>query len=316
MRYTIENEYLRAEISELGATLTRLIDKRTDTDIVLGFDTDEDYIRYAGTNIGATIGRNCNRIGNARFELNGKTYQLSVNDNMNQLHGGGINGFAFKNWKTESVSDTEIVLFYDAKDGEEGFPGNLHTQVTYRLEDDTLFFGFEGSSDQDTLFNITNHSYFNLGDPDIMDEYLYLTTDRYSPTDEYSLTLDEVVPTDGTPYDFNAFTRIGDNLERLEKGIDNNYVWEKIGDKLMCELKNDRLQLNVYSDLPDMHVYTSYYLNNEQGKYNQTYKQYMGIALECQYYPNGINYGDHYLVPILKKGEKMSHYIRYQVKEA
>ena len=315
MKYTIENEYLKAEISELGATLTKLIDKKTGTDIVLGFDSDEDYIRYAGTNIGATIGRNCNRIGNARFELNGKTYLLSVNDNMNQLHGGGINGFAFKNWKAESFNDTEIVLSYDAKDGEEGFPGNLHTEVCYRLEEDTLFFGFEGICDQDTLFNITNHSYFNLGDPDIMDEYLHITTDKYSPTDEYSLTLDETVQTDGTPYDFNTFTRIGDNLSRLEKGIDNNYVWEKIEDKLMCELKNNRLQLNVYSDLPDMHVYTSYYLNNEQGKYHQTYKQYMGIALECQYYPNGINYGDHYLVPILKKGEKMSHYIRYQVKE-
>ena len=119
MKYTIENDYLKAEISELGATLTKLIDKKSGIDVVLGFDNDDDYIRNAGNNIGATIGRNSNRIGNARFELNGKEYQLTVNDNMNQLHGGGINGFGFRMWKTEKHSDDEIVLSYFSADGEE-----------------------------------------------------------------------------------------------------------------------------------------------------------------------------------------------------
>ncbi|MBO4358452.1 MAG: galactose mutarotase, partial [Erysipelotrichaceae bacterium] len=123
MRYTIENEYLKAEVSELGATLTRFIDKKTGKDIVLGFDTDEEYIANNGSNIGASIGRNANRIGNARFELNGETYELSVNDNMNQLHGGGVNGFAFKTWKVEELKDDEIVLSYFSRDLEEGFPG-------------------------------------------------------------------------------------------------------------------------------------------------------------------------------------------------
>ena len=84
--------------------------------------------------------------------------------------------------------------------------------------------------------------------------------------------------------------------------------------KLMAQLKNEKLQLDVWSDLPDMHVYTGYYLNGEQGKYGRIYRKYAGIALECQYYPNGINYKDRYLLPILKKGKKMSHYIRYELK--
>ncbi|MBQ6492731.1 MAG: galactose mutarotase [Erysipelotrichaceae bacterium] len=312
MKYTIENDYLKAEISELGATLTKLIDKKSGIDIVLGFDNDDDYIRNAGNNIGATIGRNSNRIGNARFELNGKEYQLTVNDNMNQLHGGGINGFGFRMWKTEKHSDDEIILSYFSADGEEGFPGNLQTSVSYKLDRNALIFSFEGESDADTIFNITNHSYFNLGDKDILNEYLHMTTDTYSPTDEYNLTLDEALKCEGTPFDFNEFRRIGDNLERI-LNIDNNYVWENLDDKLMCELKNDRLQLNIYSDLPDMHVYTAYYLNTDTSKDNRPYGKFEGIALEAQYYPNGVNYGDHYLLPILRKGEKMSHYIRYEL---
>ena len=159
---------------------------------------------------------------------------------------------------------------------------------------------------------MTNHSYFNLGDEDIMNEYLHITSDKYSPVDEYSLTLDEVKDVKGTAYDFTTFTRLEDNLSKLDKGIDNNYVWEYLGDKLMASLKNDKLQLNVYSDLPDMHLYTSYYLNGDIGKYGLIYNKYKALCLECQYYPNGINYSD-YIKPILKKGEKMSHYIRYEL---
>ena len=314
MRYTIENDVLKAEISDLGATLTRLIDKQSGIDVVLGFNEDEDYIRNSGNNIGATIGRNSNRIGNARFSLNGKTYQLSVNNNMNQLHGGGDNGFGFKKWKLEDKKDDALTFSYFSKDGEEGFPGNLFVKATYRLEGDSLIEEFEGNCDQDTIFNLTNHSYFNLGDKDILDHYLHMTSDTYSPTDEYGLTLDETRKTAGTPYDFNTFSRIGDHFNDIIN-IDNNYVWENLEDKLMCELKNDKLQLNIYSDLPDMHVYTAYYLGTDTGKENKPYEQYGGIALEAQFYPNGINYGDKYLLPILKKGEQAKHYIRYQLKK-
>ena len=313
MRYIIENEFLKAEISQLGATLCRLIDKKSGVDMVLGFEKDEDYIRYSGTNIGATIGRNSNRIGNACFTLNGKEYKLSVNDNMNQLHGGGVNGFAFKEWKCEEADNDHITLSYFSKDGEEGFPGNLLTKVTYRLIGNSLDFSFEGESDEETIFNITNHSYFTLGEETILDDELYITTDNYAPTDAYSLTLDEVDDVADTPYDFRTYRKLSENLSKLEKGIDNNYVLEDMSEKLMAGLRNDTLELRVYSDLPDMHLYTAYYLSGEKGKYGIEYKPFGGIALECQYFPNGINYGDRYLLPILRKGEKMNHHIRYEI---
>ena len=315
MTYIIENEYLLAELSEQGATLVRLVSKKSDTDVVLGFESEEDYLRNWGTFFGATVGRNSNRIGNARFYLNGKEYKLTVNDNMNQLHGGGINGFSFKRWKAEQYKGDEITFSYVSKDMEEGFPGELLTKVTYKLDKNKLLYVFTGISDQDTIFNLTNHSYFNLGDKDICDHILQIHTDKYSPTDQYALTLDEVRDCLGTAYDFTQPTRIGDNLDKLISGIDNNFVWETLGDKLMSTLSYDDLELNIYSDLPDMHVYTSHGLKTDAGKNGKVYGNCSGIAMECQYYPNGITYGDKYLLPILRKDTIVSHYIAYEIND-
>lgn len=312
MIHVLENDYLKAYISDLGATLVKFVDKKTNKDLVLGYEKEEDYLKYSGANIGASIGRNANRIGNAKFNLNANEYKLSINDNMNQLHGGGINGFAFKKWNKVSESKEEIKLSYFSKDGEEGFPGNLNVEVNYKLDKNSLIWSYSGTSDQDTILNMTNHSYFNLGEDSIHNLLLKIHTNKYSPTDEYSLTKDEVVDATDTPYDFSEYTPIRENLEKLSCGIDNNYVWEKMGDKLMVEIKSDQVQLNVYSDLPDMHLYTAYYLNGESGKYGKIYKSYDGICFESQYYPNGINYSN-YIKPILKKNETMSHYIRYEI---
>lgn len=313
MRYIIENEIIKAEITDLGATLTRFIDKRKDLDIVLGFESDEGYLKNSGCNIGASIGRNANRIGGARFILNDKEYKLSVNDNTNQLHGGGNNGFAFKKWNVVKRRNNEIVLTYFSKDLEEGFPGNLNVTVSYKLDNNNLIFSYSGTSDKDTILNMTNHSYFNLGSETVLNDYLKIHSDKYSPTDEFGLTLDEVKEVNDSPYDFREFKRIGDNLSKLENGIDNNYVFEDLNEKLLIEYKNDKIQLNVYSDLPDMHCYTANYLECKDGKYNRDYIKYGAICFEPQYYPNGINYGDKYILPILRKGEKMSHYIKYEL---
>jgi len=315
MRYTIENNYLKAIISDQGAALVSFIDLKTNTDIVLGYDSDQEYLDNYSDYFGATVGRNANRIGNACFILNDKEYHLNKNDGLNNLHGGGINGFSFKKWKVEEYTIESITLSYYSKDTEEGFPGNLKTQVTYKLEDNNLIFSFNGTSDQDTLFNITNHSYFNLGDENILNHNLYINTSKYSPTDENALSLDFVEDTTDTAYDFSTKKRIGDNISKLENGIDNNYVWEVMDDKLMCELSFNNIKLSVYSDLPDMHVYTGYHLENKKGKNNKIYNRFAGIALECQYYPNGINYGDKFILPILKKNEIMKHYIRYEIEE-
>ena len=313
MIHKIENEYLEAYVGELGATLIKLIDKKTNKDIVLGFDSEEEYQKNNGANIGASVGRNANRIGKGQITINGKLYQLSINDNgINQLHGGGINGFAFKNWKVISKTDNEIVLGYFSCDLEEGFPGNLNVEVSYKLDNNNLIWSYSGVSDADTLLNMTNHSYFNLGDDNIMNHELMITTDKYSPIDENSLTKEECINVKDTPYDFTSFRKIEDNLNELECGIDNNYVWETLDDKLMASLRYNNIQMNVYSDLPDMHLYTAYYLNGEKGKYGKTYSKYGAVCLECQYYPNSLNYSS-YIKPLLKANEKMSHYIRFEI---
>ena len=313
MLYVLENDYLKVYVSDMGATLVKLIDKKSNTDCVLGFKSDDDY-KNSATYVGASVGRNANRIGNAKFELNGQTYNLTVNDNMNQLHGGGINGFSFKTWEKKAETKEEITFAIFSKDGEEGFPGNLNVEVTYKLDRNSLIWSYSGICDQDTILNMTNHSYFNLGDKDIYNHELKIHTDKYSPVDEYSLTKDEVVFVKNTPYDFIEFTKVKDNLDKLGGGIDNNYVWEQMGDKLMAELKYNNLKLNVYSDLPDMHFYTGEYLHGDNTKNDGSYKPFDGLCLECQYYPNGINYSN-YIKPILKKNEKMTHYIRYEIED-
>ena len=311
MIYVLENDYLKAYVSDLGATLTKFIDKKSQKDIVLGYESDQEYIDNA-LYLGASVGRNANRIGNAEFELNGKKYKLASNDNMNSLHGGGINGFSFKRWNKVIETKEEITLSYFSKDGEEGFPGNLNVEVTYKLDKNNLIWSYSGQSDQDTIFNMTNHSYFNLGDDDIYNLMLQITTDKYSPVDEYGLTKNEVLPAKNSPYDFTSYTNVKDSISKLENGIDNNYVWENMDDKLMAKLKNDSIELNVYSDMPDMHLYTGNFLNGSMGKHNKPNKKHAGLCLECQYYPNSINYND-YIKPILKKGETISHYIKYEI---
>ena len=311
MIYVLENDYIKAYVSDLGATLVKFIEKKTGTDIVLGHETDQEYIDNA-LYLGASVGRNCNRIGNAKFTLGGKLCQLTANDNMNSLHGGGLNGFAFKRWQKQLETREELILSYFSKDGEEGFPGNLNVEVTYKLDKNNLIWSYTGHCDQDTIFNMTNHSYFNLGDDDIYNLDLMITTDKYSPVDDYGLTLDEVKNVDATPFDFREFTNVKANIDKLPNGIDNNYVWETMEDKLMATLKNNKLSLSVYSDLPDMHLYTGNFLNDSEGKYGKKNKKHAALCLECQFYPNAINYSN-YIKPILKKDMSKTHYIKYEV---
>ena len=312
MLYKIENNYLEAYISDLGATLVKLIDKKSKKDIVLGFDDEKSYINKKYY-FGASVGRNANRIKKGTFSLNGKEYQLTVNDNGNQLH-GGIDNFAFKRWKVTFNEQDSITLTYFSKDLEEGFPGNLNVFVSYTLEKNNLIWRYSGKSDKDTILNMTNHSYFNLGDENIFRHELKIFSNKYCTTDAFGLTLDGLFNINGTPFDFNDYTLLKNNLSKFSKGIDNNYFFEDKGfdDKIMASLKYNNLILNVYSDLPDMHLYTASALDKCTGKNNMTYKKYSGICFECQYYPNSINY-DSYIKPIIKANDPITHYIRYEI---
>ena len=311
MFYTIKNDKLEACISDKGATLIKFIDLKTGRDLVLGFDDEEKYKSH-GCYFGASVGRNANRIGKGKFSLNNKEYQLTINDNGNQLHGGGLDGLSFKKWNVDSINDTKIVLSYYSLALDQGFPGNLNVTITYEIKDNNLIWSYSGKSDEDTILNMTNHSYFNFGDDNILNHYLQIYTNKYSLTDKNALTLDTVCDTKDTAYDFSNLTLVNDNLSKLENGIDNNYVFENMNDKLVATLEYENISMNVYSDLPDVHLYTGYYINEEIGKYNKHYGKYSGLCLECQFYPNGINY-EGFIKPILYAGKTMNHYIKYEI---
>ena len=254
--YCLENEKIKVVISSLGGTILSFVDKSDNTDIVLGYKTAEEYLNN-GIYCGAMVGRNANRIANAQFELNGKTYQLEKNDGPNNLHSGN-DTFAFKEFQEGLYENNRLVLRYESKDGEGGFPGKLTFNCQYELGDNGLSICFFGISDQDTLFNVTNHSYFNLGDENILNHELLIPTNTMCLNDSNGMATDTEIDVTSTAFDFTSFKKIGDNFklnhDNLAKGgIDHNYVFEDETVKLVTQLKTEKKVLSVYSDLPDMH---------------------------------------------------------------
>lgn len=317
MIYTIENEKLKVVFTTVGATIKEFVDKETNTDIVLGFDTEEDYLNNRGPFFGATVGRYANRIGKGTFELNGITYHTPINNTVNTLHGG--EGLSFKEFELVEKSDTRISFSIFSKDGDDGFPGNVKITVIYELIDNKLVITFKGISDKDTVLNLTNHSYFNLdgGNNNLLEHEACIYTDKVAILDKNGLSTDITKKVDGTSFDFREFRKIKDNLALNDDnlscgGIDHNYVFETMDMKKLITLRNEKLSLSIYSDLPGVQIYTSNFLNGLAGKYGYIYNIRQGMAIEPQFYPNSINY-DKYLKPIVKANEEMTHTIEYVI---
>ena len=320
--YVLQNESIKVSVMNLGATLVGFEHLGSGTDIVLGFEDAQGYLTQHNSFLGATVGRCANRIGKGQFSLNGINYQVPVNNGPNSLHGGN-DVFSFKVFEAETCEDG-IVFRYVSEDGEEGYPGKLELQITYKLVGDELHYEIDAQSDADTICNITNHVYFNLDGPegkDVLEHVVYVPADNVALNDADSLATDEVIDVKGTAFDFTKPTKVGDNLKighpniTLARGFDHNYVYEVMGDKLMATLSNGKLKLTVSSDLPDMHVYSGNWLDGQcKGKEDNWYDDKGGICFECQYYPNAINY-DRFIKPILHKDEKMHHHIIWKIEE-
>ena len=217
--YVIRNESgMEAAVTDLGATLVSLKVKNKEdvmTDVVLGYEDAAGY--EAGTCFfGAIVGRNANRIGGAQFELNGKTYYLTGNDNGNNLH-SGTDFYNVRIWETEDVTETSVRFKLHSPDGDQGYPGTTDIYVTYSLaEDNTLDICYEALSDKDTILNMTNHSYFNLNghnSGNILQHMLTLEADYFTPGDAQSIPTGEILPVENTPMDFREGRRIGDRIE-------------------------------------------------------------------------------------------------------
>ena len=310
--YTIRSGKLEAHISDLGATIQRLYVPDANgalSDVVLGFDNPTDYIK-SGTFFGTVVGRNCNRTKEGRFTLNGKTYQMGVNDGKNNLH-SGPDYFKNRLWNVESISANAITLFLESPDGDQGFPGNAKLRVTYTLQNDTLTVTYDAICDQDTVFNLTNHSYFNLCGHEkpekAMDMLLSMSARFFTAADNQSIPTGECRPVDGTPMDFHRAKPIGRDINEeydaliFQKGYDHNFDAAINPCAILTDPESGR-SMTVVTDCPGLQFYSGNFLQGEIGKDGVSYTHRGGICLETQYFPNSLNQPE-WPQPITKAGQ-------------
>ena len=317
-----------AEIIDYGAILKALYvpDKNGKVeDVVLGFNSIIPYEQNPSF-FGSTIGRNANRIGNAQFTINGKTYNLAKNDNEhNNLHSDFFTCFNKRLFKGEILENENAVkLSLHSPDMDQGFPGNLDATVTYRLtEDNGLEIEYTAVSDQDTIYNPTNHTYFNLAGEasgSAMGHKLYLNASNFTPADAESIPTGEIAPVAGTPFDFTTATVIGDRINddfiqlKYGGGYDHNFVLDTNKDitkvaAILSDEKSGRT-MTVYTDLPGVQFYAGNFIKYQYGKGDKAYERRCGVCLETQYFPDAIN-KDNFESPILKAGEKFFSVTKY-----
>lgn len=319
--YTIRSGKLSAQLSDFGATLVRLYvpDALGNVaDVVLGFDDCNRY-RTSTTYFGATIGRNANRIGSACFRLNGKEVLLPANENGNNLH-SGPDSYAFRLWKVARHEESVIEFSLLSPDGDQGFPGNAEIRVAYKLEPDgVLRIIYDAVSDKDTVFNLTNHSYFNLAGHDkpelAMGQTLILPSRFYTPSDAQSIPTGQLLSVAETPMDFREPKPIGSDLDkdwdafRLQGGYDHNF--EVFTDP--CAILHDPSSgrtMTVSTDRPGIQFYSGNFLAGEAGKDGVSYCCRGGVALETQCYPDSVN-NPQWVQPFVKAGQRWHSETRY-----
>lgn len=285
-------------------------------DVVLGYDETAPY-ETNGNYFGAVIGRNSNRTANASYEINGTVYYMEDNENGNNLH-SGASCYGRRVWDVKEAADDHISFFLVSPDGDGGFPGEFSVMLTYTWTDDNqLQLHYEGTCDQDTIVNMTNHSYFNLSGHNsgtVLDHTLILLADGFTPVkDSTSITTGEIWPVAGTPMDFNKEKEIGLEIDtdyeqlNFTTGYDHNYVLKNpdAGIRLYAKVKSPvtGIVMESYTDLPGVQFYAGNYISGPLGKDGAEYHKRDGFCLETQYYPNCANIED-FPGPILKKGEK------------
>lgn len=291
-------------------------------DVVLGF---KDMAGYEADTcyIGATIGRVANRIFEGKFTLNNINYTLAKNNGSNHLH-GGTKGFSHQIWQGEITSEHKVKLSYLSPDQEEGYPGELNVNVTFSLtEENELCIDYLATSNQDTLINLTNHSYFNLdGTGTIENHNLTLYADTLTESDSHGIPTGKITNVSNTPFDFRQEKKIGKDLHQpdpqlLDKaGYDHNYILAYNGDINLIAIaksSDNSLQMKAFTNQRGVQLYTGNFLTG-LGKTNAPYTKYSGFCLEAQNFPNAINIPS-FDSGILKKGETYHQTTIYQFKD-
>ncbi len=272
-------------------------------DVVTGHASIDEYLSSKEPYFGAVCGRTGNRIAKGTFTLDGKEYKLAINNGPNNLH-GGIKGFNAVVWDAKQIDEQTVELTYLSKDGEEGFPGNLTTTVTYKLTDDNAVqIDYLATTDQATILNLTNHSYFNLsgaGDPSIGDHILTINADTYLPTDETAIPYGPAEKLEGTPMNFRTPYEVGKRIDEpfqqliWGKGYDHTYVLNKEGKGLSFCAKlvspKTNIVMETYTTEPGVQLYTGNWMTGEfVAKNGQRYPMRSALCLETQHFPDSIN---------------------------
>jgi aldose 1-epimerase len=320
-QYTLTNENgLKAVLIEYGAILVSLeTPDRTGAmaNITLACPDLASYEKNSPY-FGAVAGRCANRIAKGKFTLDGKEYTLAVNNEPNHLH-GGLKGFDKVVWKSEPFqTDTAVgVKFtYVSKDGEEGYPGTLTSMMTYTLTNkNELQFDYEATTDQATVVNLTQHSYWNLGGHGagtILDHELMLNANQYTPADGTLIPTGEIVPVAGTAFDFTQPTAIGARIDQVEGGYDLNFVLNDTSTNLhlaarVTDPKSGRV-MEIHTTEPGIQFYSGNFLDGSfEGLDGVIYPKHSGFCLETQHYPDSINKPEWPSV-VLRPGETYRHH--------
>ena len=318
--YTISAGPLKAQITDLGASLVRLYVPDSQgrlEDVVLGYDSPAGYLE-SGTYFGATVGRNANRVAGACFILNNKTWALANNEGPNSLH-SGPDGYNVRLWTVESHTENAIVLRLHSPHGDQGFPGSADIRVRYLLETDGLRIVYDAVSDRDTVFNLTNHSYFNLAGhtkPQLaMQQTLSMPARFFNPDDAANIPTGELRDVAGTPMDFRVPKPLGRDIAedyeplKLQGGYDHNFEVFCNPAAILSDPESGR-SMAVYTDCPGVQLYTANFTAGA-GKDGMVYSPRCGVCLETQYYPDSVNHPE-WPQPFVKAGQPYHSETKYR----
>ena len=314
--YELSNEKLKVGITDFGGAIQyiNVNTKNGEKDVCLGFDNVKDYLE-SGMYCGATIGRVANRIKGAKFKLEGQTYNLTVNDGKNHLH-GGVAGFD-KQFFSAEINGNILKLSRLSCDGEEGYPGDLNFCAEFELIDNALEIRYSAyvSGSKSTVWCPTCHVYFNLDNKQsICHNLLQINAGKFMPIDKELIPTGEVMSVDRTPFDFSDLKTIGRDINaddeqlKLAGGYDHNFILDGQHAATAVGVESG-IKLEVYTDMPGLQFYSGNMIkgNGRAGKLVPR----QGFCLEPQYFPNAVNV-PWFETPILKAGEVKTHYIRYE----
>lgn len=350
-KFTITGEgKLKAEIITYGARIFRLYAPKANgelVDVVLG-PADLDGYLADGANHGAVVGRSANRISGASFTIDGTVYNVPANDGVNNLHTGD-KAYQLKFWDGKILSHEDSVAYvkasgikglynddlkmpYDesvllscfSEDGENGFPGNLTTEVLYTFTNDgTFLMIYKGLSDKKTIFAPTNHAYFNIAGHDkgyVGDQILTMDCDKVTLKDEHNCPNGDYLDVEGTPFDFRKSAPVSKCLDLTHPqigpalGIDQNFCLKNNGRYALVASLEDKtagIGMETWTDLPGVQLYAGNHLNGSGFKDNASYKQFDALCIEAQMYPNAVNIPE-FESPLINAGEAKFHACGYK----